>query len=63
MEAGQVRFPRKANSLVEELLAFSLRGGVDDQVDACYQGVLWIEAQFWRGRGYGTSPVPMVFSR
>jgi hypothetical protein len=25
--------------------------------------VLWIEAQFWRGRGYGSSPVPMVFSR
>jgi hypothetical protein len=25
--------------------------------------VLWIEAQFWRGRGYGSTPVPMVFSR
>jgi hypothetical protein len=48
---------------VEELLAFSPRGGVDDQVDAFCQGVLWIEAHFWRGRGYGTSPVPMVFSR
>jgi hypothetical protein len=36
---------------------------VDDQVDAFCQGVLWIEAQFWRGRGYGTSPVAMVFSR
>jgi predicted phage terminase large subunit-like protein len=63
MEAGQVRFARKADCLVEELLAFSPRGGVDDQVDAFCQGVLWIEAQFWRGRGYGTSPVPMVFSR
>ncbi len=63
VEAGQVRFARKADSLVEELLAFSPRGGVDDQVDAFCQGVLWIEAQFWRGRGYGTSPVPMVFSR
>jgi hypothetical protein len=49
--------------LIEELLAFSPRGGVDDQVDAFCQGVLWIEAQFWRGRGYGSSPVPMVFSR
>jgi predicted phage terminase large subunit-like protein len=63
VEAGQVRFARKADSLIEELLAFSPRGGVDDQVDAFCQGVLWIEAQFWRGRGYGTSPVPMVFSR
>jgi len=63
VEAGQVRFARKADSLVEELLAFSPRGGVDDQVDAFCQGVLWIEAQFWRGRGYGSSPVPMVFSR
>jgi hypothetical protein len=25
--------------------------------------VLLIEAQFWRGRGYSSSPVPMVFSR
>ncbi len=63
VEAAQVRFARKAGSLVEELLAFSPRGGVDDQVDAFCQGVLWIEAQFWRGRGYGTPPVPMVFSR
>jgi predicted phage terminase large subunit-like protein len=63
VEAGQVRFARKADSLVEELLAFSPRGGVDDQVDAFCQGVLWIEAQFWRGRGYGTTPVPMVFTR
>jgi predicted phage terminase large subunit-like protein len=63
VEAGQVRFARKAESLVEELLAFSRRGGVDDQVDAFCQGVLWIEAQFWRGRGYSSSPVPMVFSR
>jgi predicted phage terminase large subunit-like protein len=63
VEAGQVRFGRKADSLIEELLAFSPRGGVDDQVDAFCQGVLWIEAQFWRGRGYGASPVPMVFSR
>jgi len=63
VEAGQVRFARKADSLIEELLSFSPRGGVDDQVDAFCQGVLWIEAQFWRGRGYGASPVPMVFSR
>jgi predicted phage terminase large subunit-like protein len=63
VEAGQVRFARKADSLVEELLAFSPRGGVDDQVDAFCQGVLWIEAQFWRSRGSGSSPVPMVFSR
>jgi predicted phage terminase large subunit-like protein len=63
VEAGQVRFARKADSLVDELLAFSPRGGVDDQVDAFCQGALWIEAQFWRGRGYGTSPAPMVFSR
>jgi len=63
VEAGQVRFARKADSLTSELLAFSPRGGIDDQVDAFCQGVLWIEAQFWRGRGYGTSPVPMVFSR
>jgi predicted phage terminase large subunit-like protein len=63
VEAGQVRFARKADSLTSELLAFSPRGGVDDQVDAFCQGVLWIEAQFWRGRGYGSSPVPMVFSR
>jgi predicted phage terminase large subunit-like protein len=63
VEAGQVRFARKADSLVEELLAFSPRGGVDDQVDAFCQGVLWIEAQFWRGRGYSTAPKPMVFSR
>jgi predicted phage terminase large subunit-like protein len=63
VEATQVRFARKSDSLIEELLAFSPRGGVDDQVDAFCQGVLWIEAQFWRGRGYGSSPVPMVFSR
>ena len=63
VEAGQVRFARKADSLIEELLAFSPRGGVDDQVDAFCQGVLWIEAQFWRGRGYGSTPVPMLFSR
>jgi predicted phage terminase large subunit-like protein len=63
VEAGQVRFARKADCLVEELLAFSPRGGVDDQVDAFCQGVLWLEAQFWRGRGYGSWPVPMVFSR
>ena len=62
VEAGQLRLAREAHSLIEELLAFSPRGGVDDQVDAFCQGVLWIEAQFWRGRGYGSSPVPMVFS-
>ena len=37
--------------------------GVDDQVDAFCQGVLWIEFQFWQGWGYGSSPMPMVFSR
>lgn len=63
VEAGQVRFAPKADSLIEELLAFSPRGGVDDQVDAFCQGVVWIEAQFWRGRGYGRTPLPMVFSR
>ena len=63
VEAGQVRFARKANSLVEELLAFSPRGGIDDQVDAFTQGVLWIEAQYWRGRGHSSAPLPMVFSR
>ncbi len=63
VEAGQLSFARKAESLVEELLAFSPRGGVDDQVDAFCQGVLRIETQFWRVRGYGTFPVPMVFSR
>jgi predicted phage terminase large subunit-like protein len=63
VEAGQVRFARKADSLVEELLAFSPRGCVDDQVDAFCQGVLWIEAQFWRGRGHSSTPVPMLFSR
>lgn len=63
VEAGQVRFARKAESLIEELLAFSPRGGVDDQVDAFCQGVLWIEAQFWRGRGHSSTPVPMLFSR
>ena len=49
--------------LIEELLAFTPRGGVDDQVDAFCQGVIWIETQFWRGRGYAAAPVPMVFSR
>ena len=63
VEAGQVRFARKANSLVEELLAFSPRGGIDDQVDAFTQGVLWIETQYWRGRGHSSAPLPMVFSR
>jgi len=63
MEAGQVRFARKADSLVEELLAFSPRGGIDDQVDAFCQGVLWIEAQYWRSRGHSSAPLPMVFSR
>ena len=63
VEAGQVRFARKADSLIEELLAVSPRGGVDDQVDAFCQGVLWIEAQYWRGRGHSSEPLPMVFSR
>jgi len=63
VEAGQVRFARKSDPLVEELLAFSPRGGVDDQVDAFCQGVLWIEAQYWRGRGHSSAPLPMVFSR
>ncbi len=63
VEAGQVRFARKSDSLIEELLAFSPRGGVDDQVDAFCQGVLWIEAQYWRGRGHSSAPLPMVFSR
>ena len=57
------RHSGKADSLVEELLAFSPRGGVDDQVDAFCQGVLWIEAQYWRGRGHSSAPLPMVFSR
>ena len=67
MEAGQVRFARKADSLIEKLdreaAGFSPRGGVDDQVDAFCQGVLWIEAQFWRGRGHSSALLPMVFSR
>ena len=63
VEAGQVRFHRRSESLIEELLAFSARGGIDDQVDAFCQGVLWIEAQFWRGRGHSSAPLPMVFSR
>ena len=45
------------------LLAFSPRGGIDDQVDALCQGVLWIEQRYWRGRGSSQAPVPMVFSR
>lgn len=49
--------------LIEELLAFSPRGGVGDQVDAFCQGVLWIEAQYGRGRGHSSAPLPMVFSR
>jgi predicted phage terminase large subunit-like protein len=63
VEAGQVRFHRRSESLIEELLAFSPRGGVDDQVDAFCQGALWIEAQYWRGRGHCSAPLPMVFSR
>jgi predicted phage terminase large subunit-like protein len=63
VEAGQVRFHRRSESLIEELLAFSPRGGIDDQVDAFCQGVLWIEAQNWRGRGHSSAPLPMVFSR
>ncbi len=63
VEAGQVRFHRRSDSLIEELLAFSPRGGIDDQVDAFCQGVLWIEAQYWRGRGHSSAPLPMVFSR
>jgi predicted phage terminase large subunit-like protein len=63
VEAGQVRFHRRSESLIEELLAFSPRGGIDDQVDAFCQGVLWIEAQFWRGRGHSSAPLPMIFSR
>jgi hypothetical protein len=63
VEAGQVRFHRRSETLIEELLAFSPRGGIDDQVDAFCQGVLWIESQFWRGRGHSSAPLPMVFSR
>ncbi len=63
VEAGQVRFHRRSESLIEELLAFSPRGGIDDQVDAFCQGVLWIEGQYWRGRGHSSAPLPMVFSR
>jgi predicted phage terminase large subunit-like protein len=63
VEAGQVRFHRRSESLIEELLAFSPRGGIDDQVDAFCQGVLWIEVQYWRGRGHSSAPLPMVFSR
>ena len=63
VEAGQMRFTRKSDSLLEELLAFSPRSGVDDQVDAFCQWVLWIEAQYWRGRGQSSAPLPMVFSR
>ena len=63
VEAGQVRFHRRSDSLIEEMLAFSPRGGLDDQVDAFCQGVLWIEQRYWRGRGSSQAPVPMVFSR
>jgi len=63
VEAGQVRFHRRAESLIEELLAFSPRGGIDDQVDAFCQGVLWIEQRYWRGRGSSQMAVPMLFSR
>ena len=63
VEAAQVRFHRRSDSLIEEMLAFSPRGGIDDQVDAFCQGVLWIEQRFWRGRGSSQVPVPMVFSR
>ncbi|MEI7666740.1 MAG: terminase [Synechococcaceae cyanobacterium ELA263] len=63
MEAGQVRFHRRSESLIEEMLAFSPRGGIDDQVDAFCQGVLWIEQRYWRGRGSSQAPVPMLFSR
>jgi predicted phage terminase large subunit-like protein len=63
VEAGQVRFHRRSEPLIEELLAFTPRGGVDDLVDAFTQAVLWIEAQYWRGRGHRQTPVPMLFSR
>jgi phage terminase large subunit-like protein len=46
LQACQVRFARQADSLVEELLALSPRGSVDDLVDDFCQGVLWIDAQF-----------------
>ena len=63
LEAGQVRFHRRSESLIEEMLAFSPWGGLDDQVDAFCQGVLCFEQRYWRGRGSSQSPVPMVFSR
>ena len=63
VEAGQVRFHSRSASLQEELLGFSPTCGVDDQVDAFCQGVLWIEGQYWRSRSGSTAPVPMLFSR
>jgi hypothetical protein len=36
---------------------------VDDQEVVFCQGALWLEAQFWRGWVYGSSPVPVVFCR
>ena len=62
-ESGQVPFAPKADSLIEQLLAFSPRDDVDHQVVAFCQGLLWIEAQYWRGRGHSSVPLPMVFSR
>jgi hypothetical protein len=63
VKAGQVRFARNADSLVEKMLAFSPRTGINDQVDAFTQGRLWNEVQYWRGRGHNSAPLPMVFSR
>jgi hypothetical protein len=66
-----VRCRRRSELLIEELLAFTPRGGVDDLVDAyrCAEdcvvtkAVLWIEGPYWRGRGHRQTPVPMLFSR
>jgi hypothetical protein len=61
VEAGQIRFHHRAQSLVEEAIRFPK--GSKDLVDAFCHGALWLEGRYWKAQGIQPVVTPLLVSR
>ena len=61
VEAGQIRFHHRAQSLVEEAIRFPK--GSKDLVDAFCHAALWLEGRYWKAQGIQPVVTPLLVSR
>ena len=61
VEAGQIRFHHRAQSLVEEAIRFPM--GSKDLVDAFCHAALWLEGRYWKAQGIQPVVTPLLVSR